>query len=253
MMRMLILLETSLSISAINTSKDTIRVGSDMNVPDIDWEENTITGNQYKKVINELLKSTIDDAGLGQVVNFPTRGQNILDIVATNRPSLVATCKPIRGVSDHEIVYVESRVFAKHQRPIQHKICLWKKADIINLKSDILDAVRTFIEINTISTNINSLWEHFSKTCQELVPYKMASVKYSQAWINIEIKTFQEEKKAYNKAKESRKTKDGDHYKSIKTKCQIKCHKTYNNYISTMLNNDIQCQVFIVNHKKQKM
>jgi beta-xylosidase len=38
-----------------------------MNIPDIDWEENTITGNQYKKVINEVLKSTIDDVGLEQV------------------------------------------------------------------------------------------------------------------------------------------------------------------------------------------
>jgi len=44
--------------------KDTIWVGGDMNLPDIDLEENTITGNQYKKEINELLKSTIDDAGL---------------------------------------------------------------------------------------------------------------------------------------------------------------------------------------------
>ena len=47
--------------------KDTIWVGGDMNIPDIDWEENTITGNQYKKVINEVLKSTIDDVGLEQV------------------------------------------------------------------------------------------------------------------------------------------------------------------------------------------
>jgi hypothetical protein len=35
-----------------------------MNLPDIDWDANTITGNQCNKVINELLKSTIDDAGL---------------------------------------------------------------------------------------------------------------------------------------------------------------------------------------------
>jgi len=81
-----------------------------MNLPDIDWEANIITGNQYKKVINELLKSTIDDAGLDQVVYFPTRGQNTLDIFATNRQSLVTTCKPISGVSGHEIVDVESRV-----------------------------------------------------------------------------------------------------------------------------------------------
>jgi len=87
-----------------------------------------------------------------QVVNFPIRGHNILDIFGTNRPSLVTTCKPISGVSDHEIVYVESRVYAKYQRPIQHKIYLWKKADMMNLKSDIFDAVSTFIEVNTIST-----------------------------------------------------------------------------------------------------
>jgi hypothetical protein len=42
-----------------------------------------------------------------------------------------------------------------------------KKADII--KSDIFDTVKIVIEVNTISTKINSLWEHFSKMCQELI------------------------------------------------------------------------------------
>jgi type III secretory pathway lipoprotein EscJ len=41
-------------------------------------------------------------------------------------------------------------VYAKHQRPIQHEIYLLKKADII--KSEIFDSVKTFIEVNTIST-----------------------------------------------------------------------------------------------------
>jgi hypothetical protein len=42
---------------------------------------------------------------------------------------------------------------------------------------DIFDAAKTFIEVNTISTKINSLWEHFSNMCQEHidehVPSKM--------------------------------------------------------------------------------
>ena len=63
---------------------------------------------------------------------------------------------------------------------------------IINLKSDIFDAVKTFIEVNTISTKINSLCENFSKMCQELidkhVPSKMTSIRYSQALMNTEIK-----------------------------------------------------------------
>jgi phage-related minor tail protein len=117
---------------------------------------------------------------------------------------------------------------------------------IINLKSDIFDAVKTFIEVNTISTKINSLCENFSKMCQELIDKhvlsKMTSVRYIQAWIYTEIKRLSRKKqKAYNKAKARQKTKDRDHYKSIKRKCQIECRKAYNNYnVSTMLNNDIK-------------
>jgi hypothetical protein len=64
--------------------------------------------------------------------------------------------------------------------------------------------------------------------CQELidkhVPSKMTSVRYSQAWINTEIKRLSRRKQyTYNKAKASKKTKDWDHYKSIKKKCQIQC------------------------------
>jgi hypothetical protein len=66
------LLGTPLSISA---------VCGNMNLPDIDWEEYTITGNQYKKVINKLLRSTIDDADLEKVINIPTRRQNSLNIL----------------------------------------------------------------------------------------------------------------------------------------------------------------------------
>ena len=69
----------------------------------------------------------------------------------------------------------------------------------------------------------------------------MTSVRYSQAWINTEIKRLSRRKQnAYNKAKASKKTKDWDHYTSIKKKCQIECRKAYNNYVSTMLNNDIK-------------
>ena len=69
----------------------------------------------------------------------------------------------------------------------------------------------------------------------------MTSVRYSQAWINTEIKRLSRRiQNAYNKAKASKKIKDWDHYTSIKKKCQIECRKAYNNYVSTMLNNNIK-------------
>jgi hypothetical protein len=56
---------------------------------------------------------------------------------------------------------------------------------------------------------------------------------------------FRKKQKACNEAKASKKTKDWDHYQSIKKKCQIECRKTYNNHVGTMLNDDIKS-----NHKR---
>jgi hypothetical protein len=50
----------------------------------------------------------------------------------------------------------------------------------------------------------------------------MTSVRYSQAWINTEIKRLSRRKQyAYNKAKASKKTKDWDHYKSHYDLCWV--------------------------------
>jgi hypothetical protein len=58
---------------------------------------NTITSNQYRKEISEIFLALEEDLGLIQSVNFPTRGQHLLDVFFTNRPSLINRCEPIPG------------------------------------------------------------------------------------------------------------------------------------------------------------
>ena len=86
--------------------KDVIWIRGDANPPDIDWSTNTICGSNYmyKKEINENFPQSTENCGLDQLADFPTRDKNILDVFLTNRPSLIQICKPLPGVSDHEIV-----------------------------------------------------------------------------------------------------------------------------------------------------
>jgi len=51
------------------------------------------------------------------MVGFPTRNNNILDIFATNRPNLVNKCVPLPGISDHDIVFIESSLKATYVPP----------------------------------------------------------------------------------------------------------------------------------------
>jgi len=48
-------------------------------------------------------------SGFTQLVDMPTRGSNILDIFATNRPQEVIVSP---GLSDHELITVESFIVA---------------------------------------------------------------------------------------------------------------------------------------------
>ena len=41
-----------------------------------------------------------------QIVTFPTRAQNILDLCFTTHPDTVQTCKPARGLSDYDAVLI---------------------------------------------------------------------------------------------------------------------------------------------------
>ena len=50
------------------------------------------------------------DNSLTQTVTKPTRGENSLDLFATNNTSLIKKVTAIPGISDHEAVYGERDV-----------------------------------------------------------------------------------------------------------------------------------------------
>ena len=100
--------------------------GGDMNLPDIDWSTNSITKHQYVKDINECFLDTFSTCNLEQIVDFPTRGLNTLDIVATNRPNLVNKCSPNMGLSDHDTsILLDISCHAKKIKPIKRQIYMW--------------------------------------------------------------------------------------------------------------------------------
>ena len=63
---------------------DTFILRGDFNLPDIDWDNYTIKGTQTSRDINDSFLRMSADLNLQQVVNIPTRGDNILDLLFTS-------------------------------------------------------------------------------------------------------------------------------------------------------------------------
>ncbi|XP_072021548.1 uncharacterized protein [Amphiura filiformis] len=95
--------------------------------------------------------------GLEQMVDFPTRGDNTLDIILTNRPSLTNTCASLPGLSDHDLVFMDANVRANRRKPVQRKILLWKKADLVDIRQRVSAVSEKFTSEHNTSTPVENL------------------------------------------------------------------------------------------------
>jgi len=80
-----------------------------------------------------MLIDALSIAGFSQLVTTPTHGHKILDLFATNRPSLNKHLNIISGVSDHEIIKVESSLSAVIVQHKPRKVYLWNRANFTNI------------------------------------------------------------------------------------------------------------------------
>ena len=64
----------------------------DFNLPDIDWTSNSIVNHQHPLDVSRFILTTAAECYFTQLVDIPTRGEKILDIVFTNRPSYINYC-----------------------------------------------------------------------------------------------------------------------------------------------------------------
>lgn len=230
----------------------TIWIAGDMNLPDIDWNTSTITSNSNPVHINQLLLDTVYDTGSEQMVTFPTRGKNTLDLFITNRPSLVEKIKPAPGVSDHDIVFIQTNSVVPRKRPPRRKLLLWNKADTTKLSDSIRNFSTEFTRDNTESTDVNFLWNRFKDFCTEAieasVPSKLSSTRFSQPWVNRKVKRLSRQKKrAYRKAKMTNSSADFDTYKRLQKDTRAECRRAHNTYVSDLVseNNSKKLYTFI--------
>ena len=83
-------------------SNQTIVLGGDFNLPDIDWDNGVVNPKAANKSQCELLLSSLDTHALAQIHKEPTREENILDLLITNKPGLIKLLIVYR--------YLESRI-----------------------------------------------------------------------------------------------------------------------------------------------
>ena len=184
------------------------------------------------------------------MVLFPTRLNNTLDIIATNRPTFVNNCIPHPGLSDHQTAVMLNIVsHPRRSKPVKRKVSLWKRADINTIRNHVDIQITNFVTNNNINTPVDELWCKFKDlvaSSMSFVPSKTTSTRYSQPWITPKCKRLSRRKKrAYNRAKRTNHAEDWHKFKVLTIKSRKACKAAYNNYVVKCVNQGDNS-----NHKK---
>ena len=144
----------------------------DFNLPGISW---TNVGGQIVSVptygleVNSTFLDLVNDHGFEQFVSSPTRQSNTLDLVFStyqNITDVVVT----PGMSDHEAIIFSIHTACKLiQNKAEHRIPLYHKADITNIKNYLTKFQNTFIASDPLSRSVEQNWLEFKAAITESV------------------------------------------------------------------------------------
>ena len=178
-------------------------VAGDLNLPYVNWSGEAASRSMAQLGVNKLLR----EGGFSQVVDFPTRGNNTLDVFLVRPPDLVISCMKVSGISDHSGVELN----IKHSENPLHvsdkavKILLYNRADQRKFQDHLNES---FVRWASEGRHINILWNNFlnivNGAIDKFVPFKVLKQNPGQEYYTREIRRLKRKlKKAYNKRRDS--------------------------------------------------
>ena len=111
----------------------------DFNFKDIDWPDRlNKSGSTLSQSEGQILIDIMNDHGLEQMVHFPTREKNTLDLILTTLPGQFQDVHSPDKLSDHDIVSGTLKIFTPPPHPIRKprrkgERCIFIRKVIMNL------------------------------------------------------------------------------------------------------------------------
>ena len=207
----------------------------DFNLPDVNWSTGTAIYND--RLHNEFTKMVRDNF-LWQMVESPTRGANILDLLLTNIPHKVKAVCVFDDIlkTDHKLIDFNLSFIINKKRPVKRIVYNWKKADLSGPKQAIShtpwDLVFDEASVNTRVTN----WMDLLLTItNEHVPQVAISDNNNKPWIDKEvIRMMHKKDRMRKKAKKTGEHMDIEHFEEIRRNAAKLVEVKYRDYLNEL-------------------
>ena len=190
---------------ASKTKFDSLIVCGDFNLPHIDWSTGVAANNDS---IHNFFTKTGKDNCLWQLVDFPTRINNTLDLLLSNIPEKVMNVHGFEDIiaTDHTLISFDVDFKICKKTKVKRSGYNFKNANWSGLKQVLVNIPW---ELGFVSDDINTLlssWcESSISSANDHIPKHTSRCVYDPPWIDKELLALH--KKKNSQRKKSRKSK----------------------------------------------
>ena len=183
--------QLAVSMDKLPQGNSHIWLAGDMNLPGIDWPSTDLKTSCCSPAQHNRFLDILADRGMTQMIDQPTRGENTLDLIAVNNPTLVNRTEVLPGISDHDIVFAEIDICPKRYKQTKRKIPIYKKGDWKKVEEE-MNSTYQYIRDNAEIEDVDTLWLRFKKDLKEAIdkhiPHKNCSAQNKPPWITAKVR-----------------------------------------------------------------
>jgi hypothetical protein len=234
--------EALLEISDLNKNnpRSTLILAGDFNARDIDWDNMTPKQECQKKSLCNKLINILSEANLHQMQRQNTREDAILDLLCTNKPSLVKNIDTIPGISDHDgIILADISLQAHINKKPQRRVPIWSKANWESMKAETAAFSVKFLEEcggRNVADNWDNLLDHLKASQSKNIPTKLSSTRNNVPWLTSATKKMCRKKhRLYKKAKKSQSPAHWAELKKHQNETRDTLRKSHWDYVNNIL------------------
>ena len=233
-------LKSSLDSILQSGKYSTVLLSGDFNLPSMNWKAETTSPGCKNISYYEQFLTILKDSNLTQLIDEPTRGENILDLIFTTNPTLLHSSQVLPGISDHDIASVEVGIRPHIPKQEPRKILLYKRADWDGFREEMGKFSVEFCSRDHTNSDVNTLWNEFThvldKGTATYIPSKNARQKNGLPWVNRDIRRLiRSRDRQYRKHRKTGNPKDKLLFRELKHKVQQQIRTAYHHYVEDIL------------------
>ena len=165
-----------------------------INFCDIVWPDRlSKSGSPLSLPEGEKFIEILNDHHLQQLVHFPTREKNTLDLIITSLPSQFLDIPSPDRLSDHDIVSGTLKIVIPPIKKTRRKVYRYQKGDYESMRSDALRFAKEryfngYSDSRSVQENFNLITSFIQDSADNHIPSKTSRSVSSVPWITSTIR-----------------------------------------------------------------